>query len=389
MHTLRHSARHCVSLMGIAAGLLILLQSAASHSIEPDIPQIQADAERGSVQYEIKLGTAYLAGRGVIQDEKQAAYWYEKAANAGDPFAENQIGYLYQVGLGVTRDPVRAVHWYELAAAGGFPKAKVNLGVAYLWGVGVKKDKGLAAQLFTEAAAKGSGLGACYLGNMYLLGEGMQKDRSAARHWFEVGVKLGDPRAEYSLGLFLSTDPARTEDLKRAVKLMRASADAGLVAAKHELGYLLVQNPQLAHSPKEAVALLEAAAAAGSWKSSLILGVLARDGRGASVDLEGAYYHFRVATLQGGDTASELLRNDLQILAAKLGAERARAVDSDAGAWYQTHHLSLAYVYQSGENWKQDPFFALESPEGDIHAGRIIPTSPFSSSITSDATGLD
>jgi TPR repeat protein len=212
---------------------------------------------------------------------------------------------------------------------------------------------------------------------MYLLGNGVQKDQAAARHWFEVGVKLGDPSAEYSLGLLLSTDPSRTEDLKRAVKLMRESADAGLVTAKHELGFLLVQNPQLARSPKEASALLEDAAAAGSWKSSLILGVLARDGRGTPVDLDGAYYHFRVATLQGGDAASQLLKNDLQILAAKLTAERTRAIDSDAGAWYQTHHLSLAYVYQPGENWKQYPFFALESPEGDIHAGRIIPTSPF------------
>jgi hypothetical protein len=52
-------------------------------AVSPDIPRIQAEAEKGSVQQEIELGAAYLMGRGVERNEKQAAYWYEKAANSG------------------------------------------------------------------------------------------------------------------------------------------------------------------------------------------------------------------------------------------------------------------------------------------------------------------
>src|SRR3974390_2289954 len=121
---------------------------------EPDLPRIQADAERGSVKHELQLGAAYLAGRGVPQNFAQSAYWYERAANAGAPLAQNQIGYFYQTGLGVQRDLARAAQWYQRAADGGFLKARVNLGIAYLWGLGVKKDTQLGYNLIHEAAMK-------------------------------------------------------------------------------------------------------------------------------------------------------------------------------------------------------------------------------------------
>lgn len=112
---------------------------------------------RGSIaERESKLGNDYLSGHGVGKDEKQAAYWYEKAADAGNPWAQKQIGFFYQAGIGVPADPARAVRWYRLAAAGGLASARTNLGVAYLWGTGVAADVQMAAQFFREAAEKGT-----------------------------------------------------------------------------------------------------------------------------------------------------------------------------------------------------------------------------------------
>ena len=113
-----------------ASMFLLIAQPHTAHAMNPDIPRIQAGAERGSVQQQIELGAAYLAGRGVPRDEKQAAYWYEKAANAGDPGAQQQIGFFYQAGFGVERDPARAAQWFERAVSGGLISAKVNLGVS-------------------------------------------------------------------------------------------------------------------------------------------------------------------------------------------------------------------------------------------------------------------
>ena len=93
------------------------------------------------------------------------------------------------------------------------------------------------------------------------------------------------------------------------------------------------------------------------------------------MNAEDAYYHFRVATLQGGKTAGSMAANDLKVLSAKLGAEKVQVLDRKASEWYQNHHLSLEFVYKAGQ--KDFPSYALLSPENDAHVGRLITTSQF------------
>ena len=360
-----------VSFLIIASMLFAIVQSQTAHAVNPDIPRIQTGAERGSIQQQIELAAAYLAGHGVPRDEKQAAYWYEKAANAGDPGAQQQIGYFYQAGIGVERDPARAAQWFERAVAGGLISAKVNLGVAYVWGLGVRKDPALAAQLFREAAEKGSGMGACYMGILYYFGQGIPKDQSKAVHWFELGAKLNNTPAKFNLALILSGEPDGASQ-GRAVRLLRESASAGEVAAKHQLGLELINRPTLAHAPNEALMLLEEAASDGFWKSSLVLGILSRDGREMAKDSKTAYYHFRVATLQGGEKAATLAANDLRALSLQLGQAQIQAIDQKANAWAQKHNRLLEFVNMQNENAKMFPAYALQAPAMDIHAGLLI-----------------
>jgi len=246
------------------------------------------------------------------------------------------IGYFYQNGIGVDRDPERAAKWFERAVAGGLTSAKVNLGVAYVRGLGVRKDPGFAVQLFREAANKGNGTAACYLGVMYSFGMGVPKDASEGRHWFEAGAKLHDAMAQFNLAMTLfKQDNLMSKDV---IELLRDSAHAGYVLAMHQLGLFIVRNPALAASPTEAADLLEEAAANGSWKSSALLGILARDGRaGVTQNKKVAYYHFRIATLQGGDSATTLLASDLHLLTSELAADSTNSVDSDAIAWMEKH----------------------------------------------------
>ena len=351
--------------------LFAVVQPRIARAVNPDIPRIQTGAERGSVQQQIELAAAYLAGRGVPRDEKQAAYWYEKAANAGDPGAQQQIGYFYQAGIGVDRDPVRAAQWFERAAAGGLISAKVNLGVAYVWGLGVRKDPVFAAELFRQAAGKGSGLGACYLGILYYFGLGIPKDQPQAVHWFELGAKLHNVPAKFNLALILSQHPdSASQD--RAVRLLRESAAGGNVAAKHQLGLEIINRPNLAHAPNEALMLLEEAASDGFWKSSLVLGILSRDGREVAKDKKIAYYHFRVAALQGGEKAAALAANDLHVLSLQLSSAQMQEIDQKADAWAQKHNRPLEFVNPQSENTKMFPAYALQSPTTDMHAGLLI-----------------
>jgi TPR repeat protein len=353
--------------------LLLLPLNYAARATDADIPRMQAEANKGSISREIELGAAYFIGRGVQQDEKLAAYWYEKAANAGDPHAQKQIGYFYQAGIGVPRDPVRAAQWYERAVAGGLVSAKVNLGVAYLWGLGVPKNMAFGAELFRQAVQKGSGLGADYLGDMYYFGIGTQPDIPAAEHWYSIGAKLHDPRAEFRLAGLLSNGQGDKHDPAKAAELLRESSNAGYIPAKHALGLLLANHPELTTSPHEGVDLLQASAAAGTWKSSAALGILARDGRGLPMDPKDAYFHFRVAVLQGGEVARKVVANDLSILSTKITEKEMGALDQEAAAWSKTHPLSLDFIYKDGVDLKEFPAFALATANNEIHAGLLIP----------------
>jgi uncharacterized protein len=355
----------------LAAGVILLAGYVASAE-GTDITQLKADAQKGYASQQIELAAAYFTGNGVTQDAKQAAYWYQKAAEAGDPEAENEIGFFYQAGIGVPVDRTRAVHWYQLAAASGLTRAKVNLGVVYVWGLGVAKDEELAMQFFHEAASKGDGAAASYLGDLYYFGIGVKQDKAVAESWYKTGAQLHDPVAAYNLATLFSVEADHPHDLRKAEALLRPSADAGYIPAIHSLGLLMVNHPELATSPQEGPSLLETSAGAGYWKSSVVLGALARDGKGVPADSKAAYLHFRTAILQGGESAMSLVRYDIAALTKKLGSQQIGALDSDANTWYRQHRTPLLFVYKDGDRRQRFPASALAVPTGGLHAGQLL-----------------
>src|SRR6266481_3587764 len=76
------------------------------------------------------LGTVYLYGRGVTQDDTEAVAWFRKAADQGDAIAEFLLGNQYANGKGVPQDYVRAHMWFSLAAAQGEQRAVKTLEMA-------------------------------------------------------------------------------------------------------------------------------------------------------------------------------------------------------------------------------------------------------------------
>ena len=351
--------------------------SLAKSPANSDIPQSHAAEEIGRAEKAMALGDDYLTGRGVPQDLQLAASWYERAAGFGSPVAQNQIGYFYQIGLGVLPDATRAVHWYQLSSAGGYPLGKVNLAVAYLWGTGVGKDPKMAEHLLNEAASKGSSAAAAYLGDMYYFGVGVQKDEATAEKWYEKAIRVHSYLAAYRMGKILSEPSEHPRDIERALSLFRESASLGFVPAMHSAGLLLVNHPSLCTSHEEALSLLNKAASAGEWRSSVVLGALARDGKWVPQDPRAAYFQFRVAAGQGGETASAYVKNDLRILAGQISSEERVKIDEDANVWAQNHNRNLRILFKDRKDGASIPAFALADPPSGSHAGSIVPTAPF------------
>jgi len=100
-------------------------------------------------------GMRYLLGQGVEQNNEKAFYYFSKAANEGDPFAENELAYMYAAGKGTKRDYAQALRWYQRAAKHGLASAQYNLGLMYLMGLGTQPNKMLALKWFKTSATHG------------------------------------------------------------------------------------------------------------------------------------------------------------------------------------------------------------------------------------------
>ena len=80
---------------------------------------------------------------------------YFRAANAGEPDAQNIVGSCYLFGLHVTQSYEEAVQWFRKAAEQGDAQAQFNLGLCYDRGWGVEPYKEKAMSWYRKAAEGG------------------------------------------------------------------------------------------------------------------------------------------------------------------------------------------------------------------------------------------
>ena len=89
-------------------------------------------AEQGNINAIINLADMYYYKDDVNEnDAKKAFLYYQKAAGAGDGYAQNQLANCYDEGFGVNVDTNKVIKYYEQAAAQGYKEAMANLGRYY------------------------------------------------------------------------------------------------------------------------------------------------------------------------------------------------------------------------------------------------------------------
>ena len=89
--------------------------------------RLRAKAWLGGVDSQLELAHRYSAGDGVTPDEKEAVYWYRKAAEQGDVGGQYHLGLAYLEGAGVTRDYDQAAKWFRKAAEQGISLDDLDL----------------------------------------------------------------------------------------------------------------------------------------------------------------------------------------------------------------------------------------------------------------------
>jgi TPR repeat protein/serine/threonine protein kinase len=199
-------------------------------------------AEAGDPDAEVLLGAMASEGRGVKQDDAEAARWFIRAAERGDPVAANRLAGCYAEGLGVTQDQKEAARLYRAAADKAVVVAQYNLGHAYSQGTGVEQDLSATARWFDRAAEAGLPHAQLSLGQLYTQGRGVPKNEEVAKQWYSKAAAgyrraagAGDVGAQFRLGQLYQRGLGVPEDPKAAREWYRKAAEQGHDGAKKAL----------------------------------------------------------------------------------------------------------------------------------------------------------
>jgi TPR repeat protein len=147
----------------------------------------QKSAEQGYAPAEY-----WVCKKRANQDSLEGEQCMWRAAENGVAEAQLWLGVAFDqhVWFGVT-DKQESLKWFQRAAEGGNPDAQDTLGVCYEFGEGVEQDYAKAAYWFRKAAEHvpnlgGAGQGRNNLGNLYMDGEAVPKDYVQAYMWFSL-----------------------------------------------------------------------------------------------------------------------------------------------------------------------------------------------------------
>jgi TPR repeat protein len=109
----------------------------------------------------------------------------------GDEYAQNNLGLMYRQGNGVLEDNKEAAKWFQKAVAQGSPEGMTNLAMLYATGEGMPQNCGEAAKLYSAALDKKFAPAACRLAELYVKGCGVPQDLDKARKLCKEGYQAG------------------------------------------------------------------------------------------------------------------------------------------------------------------------------------------------------
>lgn len=177
----------------------------------------------------------------------------EQAAATGDTMAMYNLGTFYLKGRGVTQNNAEAVKWYRKAADLGLPIAQYDLGTHYSQGTaGLKKDARKAAAYFQQAADQGFAGAQASLGFIYVTGQLGKADPELAVKWFRKSSLQDNVEGNYNLGLCYLNGIGTSQDTGRAEKLIERAADQNHIPAQLKLMELYTAGTVLAQDPAKA-----------------------------------------------------------------------------------------------------------------------------------------
>lgn len=327
--------------------------------------------ERHKIEFAYcRKGRSYYVGEGVEEDYKKAVFWYRKAAELGNPWAQNSLGVCYEYGNGVEKNLDEAMAWYQKAAYKGLSRAQNNLGRYYKEGISVEKDLDKAVDWYQKAAEAGNSDAQNNLGDCYCSGRGVKKDYKKAVFWYQKAAEAGNSEAQYNLGFFYE-DTVVEQDDKKAVFWYQKAAENGNSNALYILGLLYERMKDC----KQAVYWYRKAAEAGDSYAQIDLGDCYHNGKGVEKDYKKAVYWYQKAA-EAGNLEAQRILGRCYYKGEGVEKDYKKAVSwlqkaAEAGSSKAKHDLGVCYEYGMGveQDYKKAVFWLQKAAEaGNLFA---------------------
>lgn len=199
-------------------------QSSVAACIKRATMQVRELAEAGD------LVAQYQLGRDDGHIDKDVAM-LRRAAEGGWALAQHSLGSW----LRERERWAEAAKWYRRSAEQGEPAAKVGLALLLYRGQGVPRDRVRAFRLMLEVARTGDMIAQYNVGLMYQRGNGTERDTTKARQWFQRSADKGHEGAREklrSLAASVADGSFRPGSVMRAVTRSNVRAGPGTSYAK-------------------------------------------------------------------------------------------------------------------------------------------------------------
>lgn len=204
-------------------------------------------AENSDRDAQARLGALYWSPQGGRQNNEQAIYWTERAAESGSTLALGNLAHAFENGeLGVQKDLQEAARLYRSAVEAGDDSARFRLAQMALFGRGMAKNEDLARDLLEgkkEALTGPSGDAEYQIASMYKVGydgSGEGADLALTRHFYDISARKGNRGAQYFLGAMLLESEEKVEIFRGLIWIAMA-AKSGHRLALDEMDLLEIQ----------------------------------------------------------------------------------------------------------------------------------------------------
>ncbi len=326
-----------VPLQGLAQnGTLQEMVIADERNLSPDMQKEHAEAMKGDVFAQYRMGDAYYRGAGVKSNQDFGVYWLRKAAEQGFADAMAELGRI-QIINSAYKNTVKGLQWLEKAAQKDASYASqwayyLVFGEIY----GIEPDREAAIKA-TVTGVKANDYGAiALLAYFYFVKAHYyspdEEDYAKALQLANIAASQEHPLAYTVLSWLHYEGKVVPKDHKKAFDYAQEAAGFEIGQAMALLGMYYYVGAGTTKDEKLAAKWLHRAVAKGNNMARALLGTMIMEGKGVTKDLVLGYAYILLAAQHEEMSA----RSFRETLASKLTKEQRQKAQEQVLAWRQS-----------------------------------------------------